>query len=156
MYIAIIIAAAILCACTAPNALHHDDETAGDAAPAWGDGAQGGADGDGGAADDTAVAEDGDAPASPDLELDDPAECSGPSERTTLPTCHGGTLERDATGAVVCHWDCVGHAEVTAVVVESGGCFVLDDMVCHQCTANLPRSWDPSPMPCPDVVRMLW
>ncbi len=137
-------------ACTAPNphALLVDDpddaaDSATDAVPGA-DAAEGDAASAGGSGGDAVV-------------TDDPETCDGVSERHEIPTCHGGTLERSTDGSIVCHWPCVGLAEITAVVVESApGCFALDDMICHQCTEQLPSSWEPSPMPCPDVVRMLW
>jgi hypothetical protein len=109
------------------------------------------------AGDDATRADDGDVPEDDAVPIDNPAACDGPSERSEFPTCHGGTMERTADGEIVCHWPCIGHAEITAVAVEAApGCYVLDDMICHQCTDELPSSWEPSGMPCPDVVRLLW
>jgi len=136
-------------ACTAPNpgaALDLDPD----------DYAEAGAVADA-AGDDATRADDADVPEDDAVPIDNPAACDGPSERREFPTCHGGTLERTADGEIVCHWPCIGHAEITAVAVEAApGCYVLDDLICHQCTEQLPSSREPSGMPCPDVVRLLW
>lgn len=142
-------------ACTAPNPgaaldLEPDDYAEGGTVAEGGTAA--GAAGDGATA-----ADDADVPEDDAVPTDNPAACDGPSERREFPTCHGGTLERTAAGEIVCHWPCIGHAEITAVAVEAApGCYVLDDLICHQCTDQLPSSREPSGMPCPDVVRLLW
>ena len=145
-------------ACTSPNASLARDDT--DWAANSSDGASGGTeatnDGGGGEAvggsDGGGDAADARLPSRPSS-----TACDGPSERREFPTCHGGTMERTADGEIVCHWPCIGHAEITAVAVEAApGCYVLDDLICHQCTEQLPSSREPSGMPCPDVVRLLW
>lgn len=150
--ITIIVSLAML-ACTAPNPRALDIDPEDDYAEAGTVADAAGGTSDAVAPDDT----DGDPPEDDAVPVDNPATCDGPSERREFPTCHGGTLERTADGEIVCHWPCIGHAEITAVAVEAApGCYVLDDLICHQCTEQLPSSREPSGMPCPDVVRLLW
>lgn len=159
--LAIVIAATlslITLACTAPNPTARTGRDVESADPDD-DGAVGGdvKDGpvtDGGHSADSAEDDDAEPGETP---TDDPSTCDGVSERPEVPACHGGTLEVATDGAIVCHWACVGLVEIEATVVESApGCFALDDMICHECTERLPRSYEPAPRPCPDVVRLLW
>lgn len=150
---AALVIALITIACTSANpAAHRDDQGDATDAAATPDEAGAAPECDTGADDGTGGAHGGAPP-----RVDTSSTCDGPAERKVEPDCEGGTMERATDGAIVCHWPCVGSADVTTVVVERApGCYVLDDMVCHQCTDRIPSSWEPSPMPCPDVVRLIW
>lgn len=109
----------------------------------------------------TPTATKADASQAPGLDVDaatdtTPEACDNPLERDVPPDCAGGTLERDPEGLIVCRWPCVAHTDTTVVIRKRGPCYVVEDMVCHQCLDRIPEGRDPGAMVCPDVVALAW
>ena len=107
--------------------------------------------------------EPGDSPADPagGVRVEDatdvtPETCDNPLESARAPDCSGGEMEREPGGLIVCRWPCVAYTDTTVVIRKRGPCYVVEDMVCHQCADRIPEHREPAAMVCPDVVALAW
>ena len=85
-----------------------------------------------------------------------PETCDNPLESARAPDCAGGEMEREPGGLIVCRWPCVAYTDTTVVIRKRGPCYVVEDMVCHQCADRIPEHREPAAMVCPDVVALAW
>lgn len=85
-----------------------------------------------------------------------PEACDNPLESAEIPDCAGGEMEREPGGLIVCRWPCVAYTDTTVVIRKRGPCYVVEDMVCHQCADRIPEHREPAAMVCPDVVALAW
>lgn len=85
-----------------------------------------------------------------------PETCDNPLESAEMPDCSGGEMEREPGGLIVCRWPCIAYTDTTVTIRKRGPCYVVEDMVCHQCLDRIPSHREPAAMVCPDVVALAW